>query len=66
MRWPFVWARTLEQVTLEYGQLRTENFTLRDALREANAELVRHRRLIAGLRTGDPEVTRAIEKARTA
>jgi hypothetical protein len=41
-----------------------ENFTLRSALKEANAELRRHRILINELGRGDPEITKAIEKAR--
>jgi hypothetical protein len=43
--WPLMWRSTYEQV-------RRENYTLRDALREANAELLKHRKLIAGLRNG--------------
>jgi hypothetical protein len=31
--------------------VRRENYTLRDALREANKELLKHRQLISGLRT---------------
>lgn len=42
--------------------LRRENFTLRDALREANQELRSHRLLIAGLRRGDADVTSAMQR----
>lgn len=40
-----MWRSTHEKVRLE-------NWTLRDALRESNAELLKHRRLIAGLKDG--------------
>lgn len=40
-----------------------ENYTLRDALREANKELYRHRRLIASLRDGDDHTTNAVMAA---
>lgn len=46
-----------------YEALQTENFTLRDALREANAELLKHRILIKGLRTGQVDITRQFERA---
>jgi len=55
MKLPFVHRR-------EYDRLLIENFTLRDALREANAELYKHRTLIAGLRTGHTAMTAAVEK----
>lgn len=41
--WPFVTRRRLDA-------LQTENYTLGDALREANAELLKHRRLLADVR----------------
>jgi hypothetical protein len=44
-KWPLMWKSSHEAV-------RMENYTLRDALREANKELVNHQRLIAGLRNG--------------
>lgn len=53
--WPFVLKRT-------HARIQTENYTLRDALREANDELRRHRKLIAGLRAGQVNVTQAIER----
>ncbi len=40
-----------------------ENYTLRDALREANKELYKHRRLIASLRDGDDHTTEAVMAA---
>ncbi len=54
--WPLVTRRRLERA-------QRENYTLRDALREANAELLKHRTLIAGLRSGDARMTKAIERA---
>lgn len=54
--WPWVTRFRLEQI-------QRENFTLRDALREANAELRRHRTLLAGLRDGDRQMTAAVERA---
>lgn len=45
IRWPLVWRRS-------YDAVKTENFVLRDALREANNELRRYRLLVGGLRTG--------------
>lgn len=36
MKWPFVWRATYDEVKLE-------NFTLRDALRNANTELRKHK-----------------------
>ena len=55
MLWFWVRRSTHEAV-------RRENYTLRDALREANEELRKHRVLVAGLRRGDVEMTRAIER----
>lgn len=48
----------------ELRLLKLQNATLRDALRNANEELARHRRLLNDLRQGDPEVTRIIERLR--
>lgn len=45
-----------------YDKLKLENYTLRDALRDANEDLRRHRVLLAAMRDGDPETTRQIEK----
>lgn len=53
--WPLVARHRLVAAQLE-------NFTLRDALREANAELYKHRRLIIGLRDDDKATTEAFEK----
>ncbi len=47
-----------------WRMLNLENSTLRTDLGNAMVELRRHRLLIAGLRTGEPEITRAVEKAR--
>ena len=55
MRWPLVWRSSLEAARLE-------NFTLRDALRNANEELAKHRKVLAGLRAGDRAMTEAVEK----
>lgn len=54
-RWPFMLRRN-------YDALKTENFTLRDALREANNELRKHRQLIGGLRDGRADTTRKLER----
>lgn len=55
LRWPFVLRRN-------FDALQTENFVLRDALREANAELRRHRLLIGGLREQRADVVREVER----
>ena len=39
-----------------------ENMTLRDALREANAELLKHRRTIGMLKSGERSVTEQMER----
>ena len=54
--WPFVLRSTHERMI-------RENFSLRGAIRSANEELAKHRTLIAGLKSGQPEITRAFEKA---
>jgi hypothetical protein len=60
-RWPLMLKSTHEAV-------RRENYTLRDALREANKELQKHRALIGGLRSGAIDLaqtlTKKTEKAR--
>jgi hypothetical protein len=56
MKWPLMWVSNHRKVELE-------NYTLRDALREANKELLKHRLLITGLRTGQEQTTRQFEKA---
>ncbi len=53
--WPFVHKS-------EYDRARLENFVL-DVLREANAELYKHRQLIVGLKTGQKEITEQFERA---
>lgn len=55
MEWPWVRRRS-------FDRLRTENHVLRDALREASAELHKHRHLLARLRSGDAEVTAAVQR----
>ncbi len=57
--WPFV---IVSKHALR--MLKLENSTLRSDLGNAMVELRRHRLLIAGLRTGEPEITRAVERAR--
>lgn len=54
MRWPFVLKSTHEAV-------RRENYTLRDALREANKELQKHRRLLGGIRAGQIDVVEVLD-----
>lgn len=55
IHWPFILRSTHDAV-------RTENWSLRDALREANAELRRHRLLIGQLKAGHAETTTAFER----
>lgn len=55
LRLPFVLRGTHDAV-------QRENYTLRDALREANKELLKHRRFIAGIRSGSIDVVRSLEK----
>lgn len=55
-QWPFVWRS-------DYNAVRLENYTLRDALRNSNAELHKHRRLLAQLRAGEQTATEAVERA---
>jgi hypothetical protein len=54
--WPFV-------TKVHHEAVRRENWELRGALRGANEELAKYRRLISGLQTGQPEIVRAFEKA---
>lgn len=56
MKFPFV-ARS------DYESLQTENHMLRDALRNANDELRKHRQLINDLRVGLPETMAKFERA---
>lgn len=55
--WPFMLRSTHER-TLR------ENLTLRDALREANNELRKHKMLLAGIRDSSIDVAKVIEKVR--
>lgn len=55
MRWPLILRR-------DYDALRTENYVLREALRDANAELHRHRMLIGGLRSGQSETLDKLDR----
>lgn len=57
--WPFI---VMRRHTLR--MLKLENSTLRTDLGNAMVELRKHRVLIAGLRTGEPEITKAMERAR--
>ena len=54
--WPFVLKSTYEKV-------RRENVLLKDALHEANKEIRKHRLLLGGLRTQQPDIVKAVEKA---
>ena len=56
--WPLMLKSNHERV-------RRENGMLRDALREANAELRKHRLLIAGLKQGNVEITNSVMNAFT-
>ena len=49
-KWPLMWKSTYEAV-------RRENYTLRDALKEANKEILKYRRLVAGLQDGSIKPT---------
>lgn len=55
MRWPFMLKSTHEAV-------RRENYTLRDALREANKELLKHRQLLGGIRSGQIDVVTTLDR----
>lgn len=46
----------------DHRAMKIENMTLRDALREANAELLKHRRTIAALGAGQRDVTEQVER----
>lgn len=56
MEWPLMWKS-------DHRKTQVENHVLRDALREANSELRKHRVLIAALRDGDDHVTNAVMAA---
>jgi hypothetical protein len=49
----------------DYRLLKLENSTLREDMKNAVVELRKHRMLLASLSTGSPEVTEALERART-
>jgi hypothetical protein len=53
--WPFM-------LKSSHLAVQRENYTLRDALREANKELAKHRRLLSGLRSGQIDVVRTLNK----
>lgn len=53
--WPFMLKSMHEKV-------RQENYVLRDALREANAELSKHRRLLAGIRSGQVDIVGVLDR----
>lgn len=53
--WPLMWKS-------DHRAVEMENHTLRDALREANAEVRKHRNLLATLRTGQREATEQLER----
>lgn len=59
MIWPLMLRRTHERLTSGHA---IERLTLLDALRNANEELRQHRRLLAGLRTGQVAMTNAVER----
>ena len=48
-KWPFALKSTVRRLQLE-------NYTLRDALREANNEIRRHRKLLGELTTGSADI----------
>lgn len=54
--WPLMLKSNHEAV-------RRENFNLRGALQQANAELRKHRLLIGSLREGDEQATAAVQRA---
>ncbi|HVX91203.1 MAG TPA: hypothetical protein VHC20_06305 [Candidatus Paceibacterota bacterium] len=56
MRFPFILIRRSAR-----DPVRLENFTLRDALREANNDLRRHRELIVALKDGTVQTARNFE-----
>jgi len=53
--WPLMFKSSHEAV-------RAENYLLRDALKEANAELRKHRILIAGLRDGNKDTADKLQR----
>lgn len=57
MRWPFMLKST-------HLAVQRENYTLRDALREANKELAKHRQLLSGIRSGQVDVVTILDKMR--
>jgi len=53
--WPFI-------LKSNHVAVQRENYTLRDALREANKELAKHRQLLAGIRAGQVDIVRVLDK----
>lgn len=45
-----------------HREVKIENMTLRDALREANHELRNHRKVLGGLATGHEETLKQMER----
>lgn len=58
MQWPFILKST-------HLAVQRENYTLRDALREANKELLKHRQFVAGIRSGQIDVVKTLDKMST-
>jgi hypothetical protein len=56
LRWPFMLKST-------HRAVQAENYLLRDALKEANAELRKHRILISGLRNAHSDTVEKVMKA---
>ncbi len=55
MQWPLMFKSN-------HLAVQRENYTLRDALREANKELAKHRSLLAGIRAGQVDVVKVLDK----
>lgn len=53
--WPFM-------LKSAHREVQVENHVLRDALREANAELRKHRQTIGALSTGQRQATEQLER----
>lgn len=61
------WVEHCPIATRRYvRRLERENYSLRDALRNTNAELRKHRQLIGELRNGNEDVTAGLERAMAA
>lgn len=57
IKWPLM-------LKSNHQAVQAENYLLRDALKEANKELLKHRRLISSLRDADPETTDRFMRAK--